>query len=67
MLNWFTFGIMFISLVTLLVICIAQGYKLSSEDYTVEHLINLQKHIIDELENEKENLKKQIEENGGKK
>lgn len=62
MLNWFTFGVMFLTIVLLLASCIIQSIKKQSEDFTIEHLVNLQKHIIDELTEENEKLK-----NGGKK
>ena len=62
MLNWFTFGVMFITIVLLIATCIVQYIKKQSEDFTIEHLVNLQKQIIDELTEENEKLK-----NGGKK
>ena len=57
MLNWFTFGVMFLTIVLLLASCIIQSIKKQSEDFTIEHLVNLQKHIIDELTEENEDLK----------
>lgn len=58
MLNWFTFGAMFITIILLIITCIYQKFKKDSEYYTLENIIDLQKTVIDALESEKNDLKK---------
>lgn len=61
MLNWFTFGVMFLTIGLLILTCFYLEFRKKSDDYTIDHLVNLQKHIIDELTEENKNLKVQLD------
>ena len=57
MLNWFTFGVMFITIVLLMVTCYYLEFKKKSENQTIEHLLKTYINICDSLENDKQELK----------
>ena len=61
MLNWFTFGVMFLTIVLLLVTCYYLEFKQKSENQTIEHLLKTYINICDSLEEEKQQLKDKIE------
>lgn len=61
MLNWFTFGVMFLTIGLLILTCFYLEFKRSSEDFTIENLLNTYKQVINKLEDENKELKQELE------
>ena len=56
MLNWFTFSLMLLTIILLLVTCYYLDFRQKSENQTIEHLLKTYINICDSLENDKQEL-----------